>query len=273
MNTMCRQTLHHRLVVLMLAALWTLPAAAAHGALVSHWKLNETTGAAIDSVGSNNGTVGAGVTQGAAGQIGTSYSFPGTSGANVNVADSATLKPASFTVSAWVNTTDSGAFRGVIDKLLSGTGGYAIDVNSGNTRFLIYSGGFATIVGPTVNNGAWHMLTGTYDAGTTTMTFYVDGTSQGTQSTTLAHTTEGFFIGGDGLSTNLINGRIDDVGFWNEALPAGRVLQIYGFGLNGLDLETVPVPEPSTAALLGLGCIGLACQARRRVVRGRRVLD
>ena len=45
--------------------------------LVSYWKLDEFSGAVIDSVGLNNG-INNGATQGASGKIGTAYSFNGT---------------------------------------------------------------------------------------------------------------------------------------------------------------------------------------------------
>jgi hypothetical protein len=235
---------------------------AAQGALVSHWKLDETSGPALDNVGANNGTLGGGITQGSTGQINTAYTFSGVAG--VSVADAASLKPASFTISAWVNTTDTGNFRGVVDKIDSGVGGYALDVTAGVTRFML-TGSFVTINGPVVNNGQWHMLTGTYNAGTSTMQFYVDGVSQGTQITPMTHTTQGLFFGGDNISTFILNGKIDDIGLWNEPLSGTRIAEIYNNGVNGLDLTTViPAPEPGMLPLTALGLLAFRYRGKRR---------
>ena len=238
-----------RLRVVVLAAVGMLCAVHAvgvHAALISHWKLDEVSGNALDSIGTNHGTLGAGITQGAAGQIGSAYAFSGIG--SVTVLDDVSLKPSTFTISAWVNTTDTGDFRGVVDKLSSGIGGYILDSTGWSgargPRFMA-NGNFVHILGPQINDGQWHMMTGTYDGITDVMTFYLDGALVGTASTPLSHSTEPFNIGGDNISTLYINGTIDDVGLWDEVLSAERVEEIYNFGLQGQDLTTLPPPQPT----------------------------
>jgi len=66
--------------------------------LVSYYKLDETSGAVIDSVGSNDGTNN-GSTQGVTGKINTAYDFDG-----INDYMDIPVKPTlnSFTISQWV---------------------------------------------------------------------------------------------------------------------------------------------------------------------------
>ncbi len=56
------------------------------------------------------------------------------------------------------------------------------------------------------------------------------------------------------------NGLIDDLAIWNRNLSDTEVADLFNSGAQLL----APVPEPSTFALLGLGCVGLAIRSRRR---------
>ncbi len=60
------------------------------------------------------------------------------------------------------------------------------------------------------------------------------------------------------------NGRIDEVGLYNEALSAAQIQTIYQNGLAGIQLDGTSVPEPATLGGLLLGCVSLVAGIRRR---------
>ncbi|KKN88640.1 hypothetical protein LCGC14_0245310 [marine sediment metagenome] len=69
--------------------------------VVSYWKFDDLSGPAIDSAGSNNGTV-VGATQGAAGKIGTAYSFDGNDYINIDNAVNDVATDTEGTFATWV---------------------------------------------------------------------------------------------------------------------------------------------------------------------------
>ncbi|HEY3395013.1 MAG TPA: LamG-like jellyroll fold domain-containing protein [Lacipirellulaceae bacterium] len=60
------------------------------------------------------------------------------------------------------------------------------------------------------------------------------------------------------------NGRIDEVGLYNEALSDAQIQTIYQNGLAGIQLDGTSVPEPATLGGLLLGCASLVAGMRRR---------
>jgi len=77
--------------------------------LISFWKLDESSGNAIDSHGTNDGTVN-GATQGAAGRVGTAYSFDGNDYVDVGTLGNygTDLDEKFWTMAMWVKTTTDG---------------------------------------------------------------------------------------------------------------------------------------------------------------------
>jgi Concanavalin A-like lectin/glucanases superfamily len=61
------------------------------------------------------------------------------------------------------------------------------------------------------------------------------------------------------------NGRIDEVGLYDEALQPEDILQIYHNGLNGIQLDGTSVPEPATLCGALLAAIGMATLLRKRL--------
>ena len=110
--------------------------------------------------------------------------------------------------------------------------------NSGIIDFAIGMGGggsgnFALV--PSLSDlfdNSWHHLAGVYDG--TTMEFFVDGVSQGTQATNFVSNTRDFRMGSTHVNSRHFIGNLDEVRISNTALAPSQFLNA--------------VPEPSTMA-------------------------
>jgi hypothetical protein len=220
-------TLRHARVALVAAlgagALLAASTAANAGILTAEWKFDDGSGlTAVDSVGGFNGGLGGSVAFSGSGKIDGSISF---SGGNVIVGDNAALRPANnISVSAWINSTDSGNFRGVWDKIFNSVG-FVLDVTGGFPRVTADA---ISLPGTTViTDGNWHLVVGTYATGVGSK-IYVDGVLEGTDGTTTytPHTTS-LAMGGDNASTFLFSGSLDDASMWTATLTAGQAGAIY----------------------------------------------
>ncbi len=111
--------------VLLLGALAT----DARGGLVSHWSFDEGSGfQAADTAGSNDGFL-LGDPTWSTGVLGGGMTFDG-SDDQVIVYDDASLNPDRLTVSAWVRSTATTIYTGIVDKWSSG--GYMLDFHTGD---------------------------------------------------------------------------------------------------------------------------------------------
>lgn len=160
----------------------------------------------------------------------------------------------SITLQAWVNTTASngGIFRRI--NQLSGVSQYALGLRSDVVWFEISQ---RTIAGPscangttprlvlsptTINDGDWHLVTGTYAADIGRQVLYIDGSPAAVTDWPIADicTTVEWMNMQLGAATEFQSGAID-VPSWNGgldefeyddyAVPASYVLQVYNAGI------------------------------------------
>ena len=123
----------------------------------------------------NNGTLVGGVTY-TAGKVGPAFNLDGTG--SVNVPNSDSLKPADgITMMAWIRTTGTPDYSGIIDKMAASTGfqcglgGRAkvgtvrADFGTGNGRYMTADNSAF------VMDGQWHLIAGTYDGTTMSCTW------------------------------------------------------------------------------------------------------
>lgn len=262
--------------------------AVAQGALIGQWRLNESSGNAIDSSGSGftgtataagltyaqasvpAGTYGA-ITLSAAdaAAFGTSVQFTkslagrfdlGAPAAIEGLAEGGSPGVGAFSVMAWVYT----------DSLPAGTtyrvfstgrpGGWGLGVaNVDRVRFTTYGVSDFTSSGTYPFNGNWHHLAATWQDGT--LTTYVDGnvaavTAGGSPVNFVDETGTSFSIGGTDATTNeWFNGRIDEVKLFSTALTQAEVVA-----------AAVPtaVPEPASAGIVVVGAVASRLLRRRR---------
>ena len=150
--------------------------------LISLW---HAEGNAFDAFDANPGVL-VGNTTFASGKVGNGFSVDGT-GDYVQVSDSASLKPAQFTIQAWINATSigaPGAFKSIISKgnsaaatvLSPFTDSYYLGLHDGKPYFETghVSSGNNTIEGSAaLSVGTWYHLAATFDG--TTKRLYVNG--------------------------------------------------------------------------------------------------
>ena len=216
--------------------------------LVSHWSFDAGSGFSVtDSAGSNTGYL-IGSPTWSTGILSGGMTFDGIDD-TVVVYDDASLNPDRITVSAWVKSTATTIYTGIVDKW---TDGYLLDFHTGSypgvTEPLDGNARFCNdllIWGPKINDGQWHLVTGTLGSteayGEKFTSLYVDGVQVGSVAGGGVTPTpqHDLHIGGDGASTLLLAGQIDDVGIWDDGLWAGEAVALYNVAVHpdlGYDL-------------------------------------
>jgi hypothetical protein len=139
-----------------------------------------------------------------------------------------------FAVSIWFkfpSTLATGTYN-LINNGTSGNGWYYININTSNTLTAYFSSGATvTITGSTtVNDGAWHNVIFTHDSSNTTVYLYLDGSSEGNDTTTSPFSSksdENVYIGATGGSSNYFTGVIDDVRIYDTYLSSTQVTYMY----------------------------------------------
>lgn len=222
--------------------------------MVSWWPGD---GNANDIQGSNNGTLQGGAAF-VPGKVGQAFSFNGTD-AYVRVPDNANLYPGagSFTVDAWIKTTQMSAGNAVIlahyecaNSCPPGGGSvYAIYVN-GNGKLLGVlrdsAGTQQNLTGVTVvADGGYHHIALVRDTTNSQMQLYVDGVVDASAPLTVTGTmkdddseldpfTIGAIIqGGANHPSQLFQGQVDEVEYFNRVLAASEIQGIFNAGSAG----------------------------------------
>jgi len=216
--------------------------------LVSYWKLDEASGNAADSVGSNTLT-NTGTVAFAAGKINNGVTLVRGNSKSLAIADASQtgldLLSTDFTLQAWVkpSSAPTGVKYQIINKYQGGVSeayelSYRDDsgmkvnwqmVNGGTSDYIVWATDLGT--------GTFKHLVLVFDSANTEVTLYVDGSAVSTQQTncsTPQNTTVPFAIGADSsISTIGFNGMIDEVGVWTRKLTSTEVTSLYNSG-NGL---------------------------------------
>ena len=207
--------------------------------LVSYYKLDETTGSVIDSIGGNNGTNN-GMTRGVSGKLGNCYKGNGTGWVNLNWKGEQAgglycESNRQFSLSFWLNhfsSTDVGQY---ISRATNTSADRTFHFAYNAGRFSIFArGALSDYLNIPINQ--WVFITVTWNG--TAAILYVNGLFSQllnvgiapeniNQNINIASRTDGLFI--------LQNGLIDDVGFWDKPLNQTEITQLYNNG-NGITL-------------------------------------
>ncbi|GAB2969082.1 hypothetical protein GCM10017788_80370 [Amycolatopsis acidiphila] len=225
------------------------------------WKLADGTGTtATDSTGPHPGTLSGGVTWNTAwaGDLAGSAVFNGTGAITSNGAAITTNR--SFTISAWVNLTNTNAAQTVIAQDGTNTSSFRLDYDKTDNRWAFTRASDDTAnptltralstAAPAVNT--WTLLTGVFDASNQNMTLYVNGQGQNTVATTTSPDITGNLTIGSGKTngtpSDYLTGAVSDV-------------RVYHNTLNNLDVTALydstppqqPGPMPDAPSALSLG--------------------
>ena len=237
--------------------------------LVSYYKLDESSGDASDSVGSNTLT-NVNTATFVTGKINNCCSLSGASQAFDKAGNYGIAFGSSYSIGGWVRlNAEIGASTWQLFSLCHSATNADIsvityDYNSGTRRLrnIRYNSG-AVDTEPTYNitlgTTDWYHIFITYDSGTARMDTYVNGTSvvNATSSNTAGTSgsyVQGFYLGryGDG-GASITNSKIDEVGVWSRCLSSTEISQLYNSGL-GLAYPFGASSSPlSNLALLGVG--------------------
>ena len=227
--------------------------------------VNGTTVADVSGNG-HNGKILPGVTTGQAGKFGESFSFSGTN-SEVNAPAPYTFG-SSFSISLWLNTADLGQSQKYL--LLHGT-----DQSNQNAITFGYVPSTVEFYAPgrtgddprpgsqilLTQANAWSNVVYTYDG--TDFRGYLNGTQVFDHVELFnLNATGPLYLGSASQIYPIANfiGRLDDIGLFNAALTSSQVAYLQSHPVATLS----SVPEPASFAMLGVGVLGIAGQARRR---------
>lgn len=182
-----------------------------------------------DDLGAFNGT-DTGVTHSSSGgQIGGATSFNGSS--SVSLGTSASLQPASFSFSAWVNpaslngytaifSSDAASSNDGITLLVKSNNKLALYLVIANNNYIAYDGSGSQ----SVPLGSWTHFYATYDGSTKQLKGYLngvlDGSVTGAGSTFTPTTSRPMLVGNSAIGGRAWNGNIEEIGIANVVRSA-----------------------------------------------------
>jgi hypothetical protein len=198
--------------------------------LVGHWKFDEASGSfATDSSGNNNSGTLVNSPARVAGKLGSgALQFSATSQQYVTVANTSSLNSPvrSITLAAWINATDWGGNRRILQKGNSDNQ-YRLLAEGGVLKF--HLNGVDTLSAPLPPTATWVHVAATWDG--STMIIYTNGAAQTSAGAggTVATTADPLAIArknGSGVSGDYLNGRLDDVRIYNRALSGLEIVTL-----------------------------------------------
>ena len=219
--------------------------------LVSYWKLDESSGNASDSVGSNTLTNNNTVTY-SAGKINNGATFVRASSQWLSRAYTADLNigGGDFTVAGWVRRDGTTSWDHVVgmgwDEATANLL-YVISISNVSMVFEWHDGAYKNVARThTMTADTWFFFMAKRTG--TTISLSVNDGTVATATGTLKTTTAGSFgigRGGAGAS-GYLNGKADEIGIWTRALSASEITELYNAGV-GL---TYPFTTANTANFL-----------------------
>jgi uncharacterized repeat protein (TIGR01451 family)/CSLREA domain-containing protein len=214
--------------------------AAIPAGLVNWYRAEEN---ALDFADGNHGSLMNGATF-AAGKVGQAFSFDGVDD-QVLIPDNANQNPGSnFTVEAWVNPSSSGHGRPIAQKRAGQVGGYTFETthapyaSNDGLQFIVWIGGvqqpFLQTPAGVLTNNVWQHVAATYNG--TALRIYVNGVERASTpaSGAINITNDPVVIGRNVVIPSFAwHGAIDEVSFYNRALPQAELQTIVAAGSVG----------------------------------------
>lgn len=207
--------------------------------LVSYWKLDESSGNASDSVGSNTLTNTNTVSY-SAGKI-NNGADTGSGNTNKYLTNATSLglntdNTRSFTMAGWINMASFTV--GDIDCMFNMTATNQATIwfgpqsSGANLGIVVIGSAVRTYnVAYAFSTSTWYHVASTFSGNT--ITLYVNGVSIGSTTITEASTytcTANFSLFRDANDTKYVSGKVDEVGVWSRVLTADEVSQVFNSG-------------------------------------------
>ena len=189
--------------------------------LVSYWKFDDTLDDYMHGI---RGVVD-GTESYAEGKIGRAFDFKRTS---ITIPRSEELNSPSFSVTFWVNPNQL-QIQGMMDKISDKwASGWRIFMNgnNGNVEFDA-SGEIANIATPPLAAGKWSFVAVTYDSGSKIAKVYLDGELSAQASGVDMQNNFANKVVMASIEEERLDGRLDDVRFYNIALHEIQIREIY----------------------------------------------
>lgn len=206
--------------------------------LVSYWKLDESSGNAADSIGSNTGA-NTGVTY-TTGKINNGAVFDSATDLLDCGTNSSLNLTSSYTIAGWLKPSSlpTSGNQAVWVARESGGGYYASLYNNGGTQYLRLvnqngANNSITDIAYSLSTSVFTHVAWVYDDTADTMTLYINGASQGTGTSKIyspGSVTTNFYIGTYLSSVLPYSGMIDELGIWSRALSSTEVSYLYNSG-------------------------------------------
>jgi hypothetical protein len=220
--------------------------------LVAYWKLDESSGNALDATGNGNTLTNNNSSTYASGKINNAIDFGSSNTVNNLSTNGSSAIGYSmsnhFTASFWtkINTapsTSTGYYLWAAQNASHANRAQVVYTNNAGTLQLSVScgdqiniGGQGFAVNQTFTPGTWYLVTLTWDG--STCTAYVNGSSVGNNTESIANGTgafnDDFTIGSLSYSGSgptfygaYSNAAIDEFGWWSRALTSGEITTLY----------------------------------------------
>ncbi len=218
---------------------FALPTRAAENGLILHLNLNEgsDTTAVDSSGGGNDAALIDGATWDSSGIVGSGVSLTG--GSHMT---GPRLELTGFTLSTWIKTAIDDRGDLILQYDDAPYAGFGLIINPGFAELGCGSGNLlglwvgassyictpSTVAG--LNDGAWHLVTATWDADTTTGSIYFDGdllVQEVRADANTASTIETMYFGYNPYGKVGYEGSLDDIRIYDHALSADEIADIF----------------------------------------------
>ncbi len=217
--------------------------------LISYWKLDEASGNAADSHGSNTGTA-SNITYGATGII--NDAFDHNAVGDCDLGQPGDFRDvAAFSIQAWFKTADgTSTINSLFSNMAGGSSADSYNFYCQNKKLQFFceaTSSVNTAGGTDIDNDAFHHGVAVYNG--TDMRVYVDGSLDNTaagNTGTVGDNSHDVKIGEAVANSTFFNGELDEVAFWDRALTATEVTELYNSGAGlAYDFSGTPLENAS----------------------------
>lgn len=202
--------------------------------LMGYWKLDESSGNAVDSSGNGYTGTSSNITYNASGKISRCYTF---NGSTSKVVLGNIIKPTTaLSFSVWTKDGGQSTERHIISNTIYDTAwrGWRFTRYSDQAAGVLLSSGTNNLdvtFGTTLSNDNWYHIVFTWN-GTTAYVYINNVRNSGwSWSYTISYaTTHNLTFGANDSGSQVYDGEIDELGIWNRALTDSEATYLYNSG-------------------------------------------